>query len=207
MSYQSVSLCYILHQRNYVPRPCNPPCHPERSGTPGVGANDTTKQRRAVEPRPPDGAPAGGISVAETYYITQQIISHQTNYVSRPCYPPCHPERSGTSGERANATTNHCRAVEPRPPGGAPAGGISVVPAYRVTHPADRGRGQALCATLACFALIRRCHEKNGYFRTILVIFPFPPDSAPPLWRLMLSMTYCGMKAGLPSPVLATISK
>ena len=51
-----------------------------------------------------------------------------------------------------------------------------------------------------------RCHKKNGYFRTILVIFPFPPDSALPLWRLMLAMTYCGMKAGLPSPVLATIS-
>ena len=43
--------------------PSNPPCHPERSGTPGVGANATTKQRRAVEPRPPGGAPAGGISV------------------------------------------------------------------------------------------------------------------------------------------------
>ena len=53
-----------------------------------------------------------------------------------PLLPPCHPERSGTPGVRANVTTKHCRAVEPRPPGGAPAGGISVVPAHPRNAPA-----------------------------------------------------------------------
>ena len=67
MPYQLVLLCYILYQRNYALHSIQPTCHPERSGTPGVGANATTKQRRAVEPRPPGGAPAGGISVVPAW--------------------------------------------------------------------------------------------------------------------------------------------
>ena len=66
MPYQLVSLYYILHQRYYVLHFIQPTCHPERSGTPGVRANATTEQRRAVEPRLPGGAPAGGISVVPT---------------------------------------------------------------------------------------------------------------------------------------------
>ena len=46
-------------------------------------------------------------------------ISLQTNYVSRPCPPTCHPERSGTTRQKSRAPTNHCRAVEPRPKRGA----------------------------------------------------------------------------------------
>ena len=52
--------------------PLLPTCHPERSGTPGVKANATTEQRRAVEPRPPGGAPAGGISVVKRYHLTHR---------------------------------------------------------------------------------------------------------------------------------------
>ncbi len=36
-----------------------------------------------------------------------------------PLSPPCHPERSGTTRKKSRATTNHCRAVEPRPKRGA----------------------------------------------------------------------------------------
>ncbi len=50
--------------------PLSPTCHPERSGTPGLRASATTEQRRAVEPRPPGGAPAGGISLAKRHHIT-----------------------------------------------------------------------------------------------------------------------------------------
>ena len=57
-------------------------------------------------------------------------------YGTAPLLPPCHPERSGTPDVRANATTEQRRAVEPRLPGGAPAGGISVVPAHPRNAPA-----------------------------------------------------------------------
>ena len=76
-----------------------------------------------------------------------------------PLSPTCHPERSGTPGVGANATTEQRRAVEPRPPGGAPAGGISVVPTRPRNAPRPPGtrtqRGEALWTTFACFALIR----------------------------------------------------
>ena len=46
-----------------------------------------------------------------------------------PRRPTCHPERSGTTRQESRATTNHCRTANPAP-SGAPAGGISVVPAH-----------------------------------------------------------------------------
>ena len=63
----SFSLTVLYPQPNkFRTTPLLPTCHPERSGTPGVKASDATKQRRAVEPRPPGGAPAGGISIVPT---------------------------------------------------------------------------------------------------------------------------------------------
>ena len=68
----SFSLTVLYPQPNkFRTTPLLPTCHPERSGTPGVKASDATKQRRAVEPRPPGGAPAGGISVVPTHCVTQ----------------------------------------------------------------------------------------------------------------------------------------
>ena len=40
-------------------------------------------------------------------------------YGTTPLSPTCHPERSGTTRQKSRATTNHCRAVEPRPKRGA----------------------------------------------------------------------------------------
>ena len=54
--YHSVSLYYILHQTYMVPRPCNPLCHPERSGTTNQYSRAPTNHCRAVEPRPKRGA-------------------------------------------------------------------------------------------------------------------------------------------------------
>ena len=86
--------------------------------------------------------------------------------IPRPCYPLCHPERSGTPGVEANDTTKQRRAVEPRPPGGAPAGGISVAGTHCVTHPANRGRGQRMVRSITCCVRLFRPHpaETGGYF-------------------------------------------
>ena len=96
----------------FIPRSDSPPCHPERSGTPGVGANATTEQRRAVEPRPPGGAPAGGISVAERHHLTHRTArsslppggegvapatdegeTGERDHAGRPCLRPLPPEK------------------------------------------------------------------------------------------------------------------
>ena len=81
-------------------------------------------------------------------YVTPNI------YGTAPLLPTCHPERSGTPGVKANATTKHCRTVEPRPPGGAPAVGISVVPTRPCNAPRPPGtrtRGSALPAKSKIF--------------------------------------------------------
>ena len=72
---KSVKLAVLYFTPNiFGTTPLSPTCHPERSGTPGLRASATTKQRRAVEPRPPGGAPAGGISVAERHPPTHPAI-------------------------------------------------------------------------------------------------------------------------------------
>ena len=71
MPFQLVSLYYISNQTNYVSRPCPPPCHPERSGT--NIKNHAHPPTIAAQSNPaPSGAPAGGISIAERYYMKQR---------------------------------------------------------------------------------------------------------------------------------------
>ena len=113
MPYQLVSLCYISHQTNYVSRPCNLPCHPERSGTTHQKPRATINHRRTANPAP-SGAPVGGISIAERHHTTPRTTKkafpfegdggakrrmragergqhlNQTYLVPRPCPPPCH---------------------------------------------------------------------------------------------------------------------
>ena len=75
---------------------------------------------------------------------------------------PCHPERSGTPGLRANTTTKHCRAVEPRPPGGAPAGGISVAKRHPAIQPHPRQKNKkppSIRTWSTRYHLILRTHE------------------------------------------------
>ena len=56
----------------------------------------------------------------------QASVAHNASHqhqpsipIPRPCPPPCHPERSGTTRQKSRAPTNHCRTVEPRPKRGA----------------------------------------------------------------------------------------
>ena len=89
---------------------------PPRGAFPRVGKVARQRRMRAKQASAPHNA------------------SHQHQpsiHIPRPCNPPCHPERSGTTRKKSSAPTNHCRTANPAP-SGAPAGGISVAPRYYV---------------------------------------------------------------------------
>ena len=102
MPYQLVLLCYILHQTNLVPRPCNPRVILSEAAPPAK--NHVRPPNIAAQSNPaPSGAPAGGISLAERYYI-----KHRTTPLS--------------ASRMAECVTRYVGTTE-IPPAGAPSGG------------------------------------------------------------------------------------
>ena len=120
-------------------------------------------------------------------------------FASRPCNPPCHPERSGTTRQKSRATTNLCRTANPAP-SGAPAGGISIAERCYIKQrnpqkslPLEEkvycGEWLRYVVPLADFALIRRFAPPSppggrlfrGFrcFMWYLLAMEIPPAGAP----------------------------
>ena len=72
-----------------IPRPCPPPCHPERSGTACQESRAPTNHCRTANPAP-SGAPAGGISIAERNRITLRTAQRSLSQRDKnsPVRPP-----------------------------------------------------------------------------------------------------------------------
>ena len=100
--------------------------------------NQAHPQIIAAQSNPaPSGAPAGGISLVEKYYMKQQIISHQTNSVPRPC-PPRVILSEAAQISKIKRTHQSLPHSEPRPKRGASRRDLrcSEVPPNAPPHPA-----------------------------------------------------------------------